>query len=494
MKIFRWKTDRIIQITVFVSGAVLMSLEIVGARTLIPFYGDTIYVWGSIIGIFLLSLSLGYYLGGKLADKKPSFRTLSYVLILAGVFVLLIPFIYEWVVSMVSGSPKPLAPFLAVLIIFFIPSLLHGVVSPFAIKLKARNINEIGELSGGLYALSTLGSVFGTFLTTFILIFLMPIHSIYYLLGAILFLIALLLSRKNILIIAVIFLIMILQIGLFGRSSDLNKTVVDGENGATASVLVTKESLYGQIKVTEQEGVRSLYLNNGIMGQMWMEDETAILPGWEYVSCFEYPLTINPKIKNILSLGLGIGMIGKSINSKYDVSLDVVELNQEVINVAKEYFNVETSENFKIYADDARTFLQNSDTKYDLIIMDVLHFLPSQGYQIPFHVTTQEFFELVKEHLNPDGIFSSMIVGSLSGPFFRSEYKTIDSVFGNVYAYNCGEIVLFAVNGNGFSDQLTQHFAHGEYFKLDSTSDDIILLDDYAPVNPFKDLIIGNEI
>lgn len=185
-----------INITVFVTGAVLMGLEILAGRTLSPSYGDTVYLWGSVIGIVLLGLSIGYYFGGKLADKKPKKTTLSFILTIAGLWILSAPYTLKPIVQFFSVLPRPIAPLATVTAIFLIPTILQGMVSPYAIKLKAHNLGEIGKLSGKLYAIATVGSVIGTFTTTFVLILFIPNTATYFLFGTLLIILAAMLSLR----------------------------------------------------------------------------------------------------------------------------------------------------------------------------------------------------------------------------------------------------------------------------------------------------------
>src|SRR5208337_3698970 len=159
-------------LSVFVSGAVVMALELLGSRLLAPVFGNSIFVWGSLIGVVLAALSTGYYLGGKIADLKPDFQVLSIVIFVAGLLVIglpaLAPPLFDWIVKLSIGDRY--SPLLATVALLGLPSVLLGMVSPFAIRLAAKSFEQLGKASGNLYALSTLGSIVGTFLTVFVLI------------------------------------------------------------------------------------------------------------------------------------------------------------------------------------------------------------------------------------------------------------------------------------------------------------------------------------
>lgn len=156
----------------FLAGAILMALELVGSRLLAPSFGGSIFVWGSLIGVFLAALSLGYYLGGGLVDRRPSASLLAFFLIGAGLFVLLLPRYGASVCDAIlirDFGPRA-NPLIACMALFFLPGMLMAVTSPFVIRLTARSIKQVGKTAGAVYAISTVGSIVGTLGTAFYLI------------------------------------------------------------------------------------------------------------------------------------------------------------------------------------------------------------------------------------------------------------------------------------------------------------------------------------
>src|SRR5688572_2780203 len=151
-------------IVVFVSGAVLMSLEIVGSRVLAPYFGSSIFVWGSLISVVLAALSLGYYWGGRLADRNPSFARLLWLLLVPGILIFILPFIYPavnlWLATVDFGVR--MNPLIASTIYFLLPGIFLGTISPYAIRLATTALSSVGTTAGSLYALSTCGSICGT--------------------------------------------------------------------------------------------------------------------------------------------------------------------------------------------------------------------------------------------------------------------------------------------------------------------------------------------
>jgi len=481
-----------IEATVFVCGALLMALEIIGARLLIPYYGDTVYVWGSVIGIILLSLSLGYYFGGKLADRRPEYGLLSLILVMTGLFIAAIPFTYSPAIAASNALPRMVAPLVSVTLLFLVPSLLLGMVSPFAIKLKAKTIKRIGKLSGNLYALSTIGSVAGTFLATFVLVLLLPTKATIFCLAATSFLVAALLVGKKpaLALCGVAFLI-------FAIVANSLPTPLPIAFPANLTGPVVIESLYGQLRVYDTErNTRVLSINNGTMSEMDLSNQSRILLGWYYSRCMEMPFVMNPHVASVLNIGLGAGIYQRAMYEKHTVDMETVEINDKILEVAKTYFNLTLSDSFRVYIDDARAYLQKTGKKYDLIAIDVFLYDPEEGYKIPFHLATEEFYSLLKDRLNQNGlIVMNFVVTKRNSKFLSSEYKTIASVFDSVYVFDCATQVIIASNSRTYSmgelrnstpPELT--WILGRYYPLSPSEDSIILTDDYAPINPFREL------
>ena len=178
----------------FLSGGVLLGLEIVASRILAPYFGNSVYVWGSLISVFLLALSIGYWLGGVLADRRPSLGTLALILATAAVFILVLPLVYLPVGRFISELDLEFrfSVLLISVLFFLVPSVLMGMVSPFAIKLSATALEEIGRTSGRVYAISTLGSISGALAVSFFLIQWLGTRAIVVVLGLILLALALL--------------------------------------------------------------------------------------------------------------------------------------------------------------------------------------------------------------------------------------------------------------------------------------------------------------
>src|SRR5207237_4488150 len=177
----------LLNIIVFVSGAVLMGLEIVGSRVLAPYFGSSIFVWGSLISVVMAALSIGYYWGGWLSAREPSYGRLLTLLLIPGILIFFLPFLYptlnEWIAGVYFGTR--LNPLFASSIYFLPPGIFLGTISPYVIRLAATQLSTVGSTAGTLYAVSTCGSIFGTLLTAFYLIPLMGVSNIIHFLGVI---------------------------------------------------------------------------------------------------------------------------------------------------------------------------------------------------------------------------------------------------------------------------------------------------------------------
>jgi predicted membrane-bound spermidine synthase len=175
-----------LEIVVFVSGAVVMAYEIIGSRMLGPYVGTSITVWSAIIGVILMSLSLGYYLGGRLADRKPEFALLAKIIIVAAIFIIISTAIKDSLLTSLLDVVNNVraVSLLASLILFSVPGFLLGMVSPFAARLKINNLKTTGATVGNLYAISTVGSITGTFMAGFYLIPTFAVSQILYILSA----------------------------------------------------------------------------------------------------------------------------------------------------------------------------------------------------------------------------------------------------------------------------------------------------------------------
>ena len=463
-------------VLVFVAGTASMSLEFTASRILIPIFGSSIYTWGSLIGVILAGLSLGYHIGGKLADKNPNFLKLCLVIFSAGLYIIFIPFIAPTLTSSFVQfvSDSRYASLFAVFTLLMLPTFLLGIVSPYAIKLATRRLTELGNVSGNLYSLSTIGSIVGTFLTVFVLIPTFEINYIIFGLGVTLMFFSSLFGPARFPKILAVFVVILLFFFPSINLSSAGNVMIH----PTGTLVYEKETLYSHLDVIDNGNIRTLYLDGNKHSQMYKDkpEELAIT----YTKYFHLGFLFNPNAKDVLFVGGG-GFSGpKNFLSTYsDVRIDVVEIDSDVISAARDYFNlpVDNGSSLMIYNDDARNFLSKTEKKYDLIILDAF----SKNY-IPFHLMTLEYFQLLDKKLTSDGVIISNNIGSMTGDrsdIIRAVYKTISQVFPSVYFFptehnsgNLQNIMLAAMKTptEYSKDELRQLASNNDNNNHDSTT------------------------
>ena len=418
---------------VFVAGMASMSLEFAASRILIPVFGSSIYTWGSLIGVILTGLSLGYHIGGKLADKNPSFLKLCLVIFSAGLYIIFIPFIAPALTTSFIQfvSDTQYASLFAVFTLLILPTFLLGIVSPYAIKLATRRLAELGNVSGNLYSLSTIGSIVGTFLTVFVLIPTFEINYIIFGLGVTLMGFSSLFGLARIPKVLAVFVVVLLIFFPSISLSSANTVMLH-----TGTLVYEKETLYSHLDVIDNGNIRTLYLDGNIHSQMYKDKPEELVN--TYTKYFHLGFLFNPAAKDVLFVGGG-GFSGPKnfLNMYSDVRVDVVEIDPDVISAARNYFNLPpdnvTGSRLMIYNDDARNFLSKTEKKYDLIILDAF----SKNY-VPFHLLTLEYFQLLDKRLSSDGVIISNSIGSMAGDrsdIVRAVHKTISQVFPSVYVF-----------------------------------------------------------
>lgn len=405
----------------------MLALEIVASRVIAPYFGNSIYVWGSLIGVFLAALAAGYFLGGRVADRWPSPAAFAGLVFLAGALVFPIPIVAPRIleaIELADLGPRgnPLGGSIA---LFFLPGVVMGMVSPFAIRLRARTVATIGNVAGVLYALSTLGSIAGTLMAAFVLIAVAGVRAIVHLLGAVLMALAVLgwLSDRRLGMAAgatVVAGVLVIGVPLAGP-----RTVPEG-------LRFERDTVYHRIAVTDEGGTRFLKLDAYWQSGMDLADPRRTV--FVYSDYLHLPVLFRPDARRVLFVGLGGGTAPKRYHEDYPtMTVDVVELDPAVVRVARRYFGLPEDARLHLIAQDGRLFLSRARDRYDIIILDA-YLIDT----IPFHLATREFLETARAHLTPGGIVASNVIGALASPrsgFFRALYKTYRAVFPTVYVF-----------------------------------------------------------
>ena len=505
MMVKKKNSFRDIGVTVFIAGAVLMGLEIIGGRLLAPYYGNSVYVWGSIISIFLIALSMGYYIGGYLADKYPTKKYLSKLIFLNVLTILPIPFIYRPIVEFFTFLPFILQPLVTSFILFLIPSIIIGTVSPYAIKLTVKDLDTVGQVSGSLYSISTIGSVVGTLVTTFIFTLFFSINTSLYILSLLLLGLFFYIRNFNVaLIITSIFLLILVIQPFMNFNEEYERTYFSNSteylkrvpfDNLTKPLFEEFNSPYGLITVEDRDGVRGVSHNRGDMGAVNINNPLEEVKHWEYLTGIEVAFAYNPELDNALTIGLASGTLQRNLMYRYGMVVDAVDINPTMVEVTDRYFGMgDHIPGFRSYVEDGRVHIQNSNEKYDLIIVDVAKYDENNIYVIPFHLVTKEFYELTKERMNEEGVFVKNVpMGTRDMDFLKSVVKTMKEVYAQVNVYEYADCCKTIV-----ATDITETPLNVNYLDIINTRMDleyregIVYTDAYAPTIDVRKVFVSN--
>ena len=417
---------------VFLTGACVLIIEVVATRILSPYYGNTIFTVSSVIGIVLAALSVGYYFGGKFADKYPTEKIFYSIILVSGLSVILLHFLMLFLLPVLGyGLSITAGPLVSAILLFFLPSLLLGTLSPFAIKLQGQNFPEkgIGSVAGEIFFWSTLGSIFGSLFAGFVLIPQFGINQIIIAVATVLIFLGLLplikigVYKKQI---SKIILFSVIGIILVGIISQFN-----GNN-----VVYSHDGIYEKITIYDGEyagkPTRFFQQDRSGSGAMFLDSYELVYAYTKYYALYK---VFKPDVKNALVIGGGAYSIPKALLMDLpNATVDVSEIEPSLFDLAQKYFKLTKTDRLNNYTEDGRRLLHDNNQNYDLIFSDVYYSL----FSIPAHFTTQEFFEIAKSRLNTDGIFVANLIGDLSRQepsLIMSEIKTFRSVFPNSYFF-----------------------------------------------------------
>ena len=386
-------------LTVFVGGMTSLAVEISASRLLNPRFGDSNLVWASVIGLILVYLTVGYALGGRWADRSPKPQTLFGIIAWAAFAVGLVPFaaspvlrladrgITDWDAGILVGS------FGAVLVLFSMPVILLGCVSPFAIRLSVSDVATSGGVAGRIYAISTAGSFLGTFLPALVTIPNIGTRNTFLLFAFLLLAVAFIgLGRRALLYLWMPIVLIILTLLLRGQ-------VVKPVEGAIHET----ESAYNYIQVVERDGVRYLLLNEGQgIHSVYDPNNLRTFGTWDYflIAPFFNPPPFGPeRVKRVAIVGLAAGTIARQYTAIYGpVPIDGIEIDPKIVQAGRDYFAM-NEPNLNVILGDGRNVLAHSTQRYDVIGVDAYR-LP----YIPWHLTTREFFAQARAHMTEGGV------------------------------------------------------------------------------------------
>jgi len=418
-----------LMITIFITGNVVMMLEVVGTRVVGPFFGVGIYVWSALITVTLLALAAGYWLGGRWADAQRRAEFLYLTILGAALFTFLIPVWRNPLLTFASQFGVRTGVLIGSAILFGLPLFLLGIVSPYATKLFTDQFEKLGSRVGLLYAVSTLGSFIGTLTMGFYLIPNFRLSTILASLGFALLLMPLVYflifrSRKWPVFVVVV-LAVLLTIIFFPRASNSWRI---NEN---LKIIYKGTSFYGEIKVLEVGEQERILLVDGVTQSAEnFRTHHATPPYVQDMS--ELISRYHPQAQQALVLGLGGGNIIHALLEK-NISVEVVEIDKKIISVATEYFGI-NPQKVSIIFEDGRRFVRTCSRKYDVVVLNTFN-----GESAPVHMLTRQFFQEVKKILNPGGITVLNFVGYVQGPHryasaavyatLKSEHAWCDTYF-----------------------------------------------------------------
>jgi len=424
-------TRRLLLPLVFISGMASLGVEFGASRLLAPYFGTSLYVWGVLIGLILIYLSAGYVIGGRLADRHPRDTVLFQLTAWAGFWIGLIPLVSYPILLLSQQGFATLSiglvagALLAVVSLFAVPVVLLGCVSPFAIRLLLTDVRTGGNTAGAVYALSTGGSILGTFLPVFWFIPTFGTRPTLVGFGVALLLISIagLWSTRRwyaILLVVVVAATALLPQGI--------------KPAGQGRLLYEKDSAYGYIQVVQVGTRTELVLNEG-QAIHSIYDPTSLTTGgpWDYFllgGYFRPAQAAEPRPRDVAILGLAGGTAARQYTAAYGpaVSITGVEIDPAILDVAHRYFHLDEP-NVHPVVQDARYWLATNSGSYDVVVMDAYR----QPY-IPFHLTTKEFFEQVRGHLRPGG--AAVVNAGRTTTDFRlvnALASTMAAVYSNVY-------------------------------------------------------------
>lgn len=429
-----------LELTVFCSGALVMILEMVGGRILAPHVGTSAIVWTSLIGVVLAFLALGSWAGGRYADKNLSSRGLGLALALAGVGCAITAFCHNAIGNGITSSVGNLyaAAVAAAIGIFALPAFFFGMITPYVIRLRLAGIDTAGATVGRLYALSTAGSILGTFLGGFVLISWFSSTTILWGVAICMILLSLLNNIKK-----PVFRLAAIMIFVFLAWQDKSYAAWQTKNGAPR----LEETPYNSIRIMEGKD----YRHNGEPVKLMATDPGYTQSGmlinnpnklyFDYTRYYALGPGHNPLAKNILMLGGGGYSVpkwllsGKSgLLAPRDMNLVVVELDPAMTSIAKTDFELKDDPRMKIIHEDARAFLNRQEDKYDLVFVDVFN----SHYSVPFHVGTRQAAREMARAVAPGGMLLMNVISAVEGEdgrLFRSIYHALKEAFPEVDVY-----------------------------------------------------------
>lgn len=462
-----------------VIGAVIMMLELVGARMIAPYFGTSLYVWTSVIGVILGALSVGYIFGGRWADRFVSDTRLALIIFLSALLLLTTQVFYGTVLNLIATAPLDLRAqaFLAAILLFAPVNFFFGLVTPYLAKLRLTSLSTVGRSIGRLDASATLGSISGTFLAGYWLLSYVGSQQLGFALVGVLVLISIFAAARPLLKARLGLLAVALLFGFAGGVQFIVPGLLyDGDSAYSRYQVIDVRQDFGTIRQLRTD-------NLGIQSAILVEDPTAIVAN--YNAQFFEIAKARTTLERVLVIGGGTFTLPTALAARFpEVRIDVVEIDPKLEEIAKDFFFYKDNPRVSIYNEDGRTYLNTTDKKYDLIVMDAFSSLSP-----PFQLTTQEAVARIDAALTSDGQVAVNLISAYEGDaaeFLRATVATYATRFSNIdlYQSNAGRdlesrqnIILVAGNAGLKSEVVT-----GEKLPIMPPDASKVLTDNYAPV------------
>jgi spermidine synthase len=409
----------VLYLLVLAGGVATMGVEMCASRLLAPYFGNSLPVWGLLIGLLLAYLAIGYVLGGRLADRCPQAGILYQLAAWAGFVIGLIPYLahpilrYSVVGFATYQAGAVLGSLLSVLALFALPVVLLGCISPFAIRLGVQNAASSGNVAGRIYALSTVGSLIGTFASVFLLIPSLGTRRTIFVLSISLLTISVagLLQaavRRILLYILLLALILALQLLPMGAIKPTQGMIYESDSAYNyIQVLRNGEEIV--LKLNEGEGIQSAYHPQRVLTG-YVYDYFLLVP-------FFRSAAVSPPVSSLCLIGLAGGTSARQYSAVFGaIPIDGVEIDPAIVDVARRFFDLNLA-NLHVIVQDGRYYLAHSQELYDVIIIDAY-----RPPYIPFQLTTAEFFRQVHDHLTPDGVVAINVART------ETDYTLVDAI------------------------------------------------------------------
>lgn len=484
----RYMRKYLLEIVVFISGASVMILEIVASRILAPHVGTSIIVWTSLIGIILASLSLGYFWGGKIANRAPKYFLLRTLFFASSVYIFFVGLYGSDILEVVSQiRDVRVSSVLSALSLFSFPTILLGMVAPFSVQLKLKDLRSSGKVAGSLYAVSTVGSIMGTFWCGFYLLAQLGSRNILFLVSLLLVLCSLfanLLSERG----RKLWFVILLVFALFILFLPKQKAV-------DTSVLLDVDTSYSRVIVKSAiepaTGRETIGLLKGRFLESYGYKDGEGMPG--YYNYYDLTFHYRPGIEKVLMIG-GAGYIyPRYFLERYpDKYMDVVEIDPALTSIAREYFSLKESPKLTSYHMDARNYIEETFSQYGAVLIDVF----DSDITVPFQLASYEAVKRYAEITDGEGIVIMNVIGGLEGVegrFTRAQYTTFRSVFPYVSLYprNPSDLtrfqnIMLVASKKKLPDYLSEEERVNEMlshrWEEEIENEEFLLTDDFAPV------------